>query len=122
MSDFFENLNEARQSRNVGKVCFPVMHEGKQYNARGYLAGEMLLETDTGYLWTDNATWTGCLLGSDDKSDYLTDQSLTSRPSLVIPEYKRKRFALPQSSSVFDTIFGYIKPKHFERPTQQGAS
>ncbi len=119
MSDFFEDLKEARQSRNVGKVCFPVIYEGKRHNARGYLAGEMLLETEAGYLWTKHATWTGCMLDSADKSDYLPNEDLTNRPRIFIPEYKKSKLGLSQGSSIFETIVNCIKPRRVQETVEQ---
>ncbi|MBF0278431.1 MAG: hypothetical protein HQM13_11590 [SAR324 cluster bacterium] len=55
MTDFFQSLEEARESRKVGKVCFSAIYKNKKHFARGYRSGEMLLETEEGYFWTPEA-------------------------------------------------------------------
>ena len=55
MTDYFQNLEEARNSRKVGKVCFSAIYKNKRHYARGYLSGEMLIETEEGYFWTPEA-------------------------------------------------------------------
>ena len=55
MTDIFQDLEEARESRRVGKVCFTAIYNNKRHYARGYLSGEMLIETAEGYFWTPDA-------------------------------------------------------------------